>query len=329
MDLLAIIGLIVVIYFLVYMIFPWFLDSDINLALYKKFGKPIASLQGQVVWITGASSGIGEYLAYVLAEAGCKLILTARRETELERVKANCIQKNVNLQSLDIEVLVLDVNNISNHESVFNHIITKFGRLDILVNNAGRSQRAEWEQINLAVDKEMFDLNVFSQIALSRLVAKYFLQKGSGHFVVTSSVAGIVPAPFSATYCGTKYALQGYYDCFSIEKMGKNIPVTMVCPGPIKTNFLSEAFTEKHGEKYGEEANKNSENKLSAERCATLMGIAIANKLSQVWIAKPRILQLIYLRMYYPNIGSCIISLLGPRFIQRLRDDKPTLRQEQ
>lgn len=80
-------------------------------------------------------------------------------------------------------------------------------QLDILVNNAGRSQRAQWENIDLTVDKQMFDLNVFSVMSLSRLMVKHFLQTGGGHLVITSSLAGIASVPRSATYCGTKHAL--------------------------------------------------------------------------------------------------------------------------
>ncbi|XP_015437742.1 PREDICTED: dehydrogenase/reductase SDR family member 7 [Dufourea novaeangliae] len=329
MDLLALVGLVVIIYYLVYMIYPWFLDCDLKLAFYEKFGKPITSLRGKTIWITGASSGIGEHLAYVLATAGCKLVLSARRKEELEKVKANCLQRNSSLTYTDIEVLVLDICDIDSHETAFKHVISKFGKLDILVNNAGRSQRALWEQIDLAVDKQMFDLNVFSQVALSRLVGKYFFQVGEGHFVVTSSAAGVGATAFSATYCATKYALHGYFHTFWIEKISQNVPVTVVCPGPIQTNFLAEAYTEKPGEKYGENTNSNSENKVSAERCATLMGVAIANKLLEVWISKPLILQLLYLRVYYPNIAIWVLRILGPRFLQRLRDDKTTLKQEQ
>ncbi|XP_043264425.1 dehydrogenase/reductase SDR family member 7 [Colletes gigas] len=329
MHLLAIVGLVCVIYYLIYFICPWFLDCDLNLALHEKFGKPISSLKGKVVWITGASSGIGEHLAYVLADAGCKLILSARRREKLEEVKAKCLQKNTSLTGSDIEVLVLDVCDIDNHETAFKHVISKFGKLDILVNNAGRSQRARWEEIELSVDKEMFDLNVFSQVALSRLVAKYFFQVGAGHFVLTSSFAGLAATPFSATYCGTKHALHGYFGSFVIEKINQNIAVTVACPGPIQTNFLSESYTEKSGETYGEKVKENSDNKVSAERCATLMGIAIANKLIEVWISKPMVLQVLYLIKYYPNVGRWILTILGPRFLQRLRDDKKTLKQEQ
>ncbi|XP_006621746.1 dehydrogenase/reductase SDR family member 7 [Apis dorsata] len=322
MDLLTIIGMIVVIYFLIYIILPWFLDCDFCLAFYEKFGKPISSLEGKIVWITGASSGIGENLAYVLAKAGCKLILSSRKEIKLEKVKTNCLQKNKNLKSSDIEVLVLDILDINKHEAAFNSIIAKFGRLDILVNNAGRSQRAKWENIELSVDKEMFDLNVFSTIALSRLVAKYFFQMDEGHFVINSSIAGITAVPFSATYCASKYSLHAYFESLSIEKISKNIFITIVCPGPVETNFLAESFTEKSGEKYIVNEGEKPTHRMTAKRCATLIGIAIANKLSIVWICKSIILQMMYLRIYYPNVGTWIIKQLGTKFLHYLRDNK-------
>ena len=80
--------------------------------------------------------------------------------------------------------------------------------MDILVNNAGRSQRAVWEDIELGVHRNMFELNVFSVIELTRVCLKYFLSKGGGHVAATSSIAGIFPAPFSASYTGSKFALQ-------------------------------------------------------------------------------------------------------------------------
>jgi dehydrogenase/reductase SDR family protein 7 len=82
-------------------------------------------------------------------------------------------------------------------------------QLDVLVNNAGRSQRANWEDIDLAVDKEMFDLNVFAVLSLSRIAVKYFMKKKEGHIVVMSSLAGVnaTSFPFSASYAGAKHAL--------------------------------------------------------------------------------------------------------------------------
>lgn len=80
-------------------------------------------------------------------------------------------------------------------------------QLDVLVNNAGRSQRANWEDIDLAVDKEMFDLNVFSILSLSRIALHYFMKQNKGHIVVTSSLTGVTPIPYSASYTGAKHAI--------------------------------------------------------------------------------------------------------------------------
>ncbi|KAH0950643.1 hypothetical protein HN011_000408 [Eciton burchellii] len=321
MTLLAIIGLLVVAYYLVYMILPFFLDCDFLLFFMEKFGKPVSSLKNKTVWITGASSGIGEELAYVLAKAGCKLILSARRITLLEQVKRQCLKENSLLTNEDIEVYPFDVLNLDLHEKAFQHVINKFGKLDILVNNVGRSQRARWEHIDIAVDKEIFELNVFSILSLSRLVVKYFLQIGEGHIVVTSSVAGIAPVPMSPSYCGTKYALQGYFKPFKMEHYNKSIHVTMVCPGPIQTNFLPESFTEKSGEKYGVKA-KVTKEKMNAQRCAVLMGIAIANQLSEVWIVQSKILTILYLAYCFPNILKWIMDKVGLKYFMKLRDNK-------
>lgn len=321
MAFLATVGLLTLLYYLAYLIFSSILDCDLLLAFKEIFGKPVSSLKGKVVWITGASSGIGEQLAYVLAKAGCKLILSARRIAELEQVKKRCLEENKYLNDDDVEVYPLDLLNPDLHEKAFLHVINKFGKLDILVNNAGRSQRAQWENIEMTVDKEMFELNVFSIVSLSRLAVKHFLQRGEGQIVINSSVAGFLPVVRSGTYCGAKHALHGYFKSLWMDHHDKHIDVTIVCPGPVQTNFLAESFTEKSGEKYGINT-EMAKNKVSAERCATLMGVAIANKLYEVWIAKPNALRFIYILYYFPNFGKWLVKTLGTKFLMKMRDAK-------
>lgn len=110
----------------------------------------------------------------------------------------------------------MDVTNIATHEKHFNEAIQHFGGVDILMNNAGRSQRAMWEDIALDVDRQMFELNVFSVLNLTRVAIKHFKERRQGHVVVTSSVTGVVAFPFSATYGGTKHALH-VSNCNSLE----------------------------------------------------------------------------------------------------------------
>ncbi|KAI4494199.1 hypothetical protein M0802_009068 [Mischocyttarus mexicanus] len=323
MDFLSLIGLISIFNVLIYLIYPWLSDCNMQLAFLEKFGKPISSLKGKVVWITGASSGIGEHLAYVLAKAGCKLILSARRELLLQNVKKACLEANPHLKDDDVLVLVLDICNINLHEKVFETVVKKFGKIDILVNNAGRSQRACWENIDINVDREIFELNVFSHLSLTRIAMKYFLKNDLGQIAVISSVSGICPAPYSASYTGSKHALHGYFNSCRVEKAGQNFPsITMICPGPIQTNFLEEAFTEESGKKFGVQTDK-AKNKVSAERCATLSAIAIANEVSEAWISHSSVLFLAYLLKYYPNVASWILlKLCGTKFLKKLRDAK-------
>ncbi|XP_034943588.1 dehydrogenase/reductase SDR family member 7 [Chelonus insularis] len=331
MSWLEIIGFITVIYYIVYFVLPWFIDCDIQLYFKSKFGQPIEVLKGQIIWITGASSGIGESLAYELAKIDCKLVLSARREEELKRVKENCLKFNSNLKDADIHVLPLDLCNLQSHEKALNSVIEKFGKLDILVNNAGRSQRANWEKIDVKVDKELFEVNVFSLIALSRLVYRHFVANNNkkGYIVVNSSLAGLFGVPFSGSYTGSKHALHGYFESLRLEKLGvAEVDLTLICPGAVATPILTESFTEEVGKKFGEPAEMQAKNKLQAERCAYLMAVAMANRVKECWIAHSVSLQLTYLARYYPNLAHIIVMYLGQTFFQRLRDNRETVKTE-
>lgn len=162
-----------------------------------------------MVWITGASSGIGRELAKVLATNGVRLALSARNARELEATKQECLSLSQGtLRPEDILVIPLDMLKFAYHQESFNRVISHFRALDILVNNAGRSQRAEWNKIDINVDRELFELDVFSVIHLSRLAVTYFEQNSiKGQLAVTSSTAGLIGAPNSGSYTGAKHAL--------------------------------------------------------------------------------------------------------------------------
>lgn len=160
-----------------------------------------------MVWITGASSGIGKSLGIVLARHGVKLCLSARREDELEKVKLECLAGS-SLKPADILVLKMDMLQTDKHEDYFDQVIKHFGQVDVLVNNAGRSQRALWQNIELQVDRELFDLDVFSIVNLTRVYVRYVEKnKLEGHVAVTSSTAGLLGVPNSCSYVGAKHAI--------------------------------------------------------------------------------------------------------------------------
>ncbi|XP_073981133.1 dehydrogenase/reductase SDR family member 7-like isoform X2 [Rhodnius prolixus] len=262
-------------------------------------------------------------MAIEFARNGAKIILSARSETNLERVKGRCLDVGASLDS--IAVFPFDVTNTAKHEAIFQKAIKLFGRLDILVNNAGRSQRAVWENIDFAVDKEIFKLNVFSVLSLSRLAVKYFENAGIfGHLVVTSSLAGVFGAPFSSSYNGSKHAIHGYFNTLRMEKGRDKLAVTLLCPGPVFSNFLSQCFTEKAGEVFGEEINK-TDKRMETSRCAYLSAVAIVNRLDEVWMAVFPAIPLTYILVYYPNITKLITRFIGQRRIMKIRDSRQTV----
>jgi len=317
MGFFELLGFFVFLYFIVN-IFLWlYLDSDIELFISEKLGKPIDSLQGKVVWVTGASSGIGKSLAIVLARHGVKVCLSARREEVLEKVKLECLAGSP-LKPADIFVLKMDMLQTEKHQEYFDQVIKHFGRVDVLVNNAGRSQRALWQNIDLQVDRELFELDVFSVVNLSRIYVKY-VEKNSleGHIAVTSSSAGLLGVPNSGSYVGAKHAIHGYFDSLKIEMPEFN--VTLFCPGPTSTDFLQTSFTDKTGELYGGAAQASSK-RMSSERCAFLMATSIANKLHTSFVGPFPVPFLIYVSLYYPNLRILILKAMGKGALSKIRD---------
>lgn len=321
------IGFVYILYLFVYLVILTIADCDLQLAWMERFGHSIDRLKGKVVWITGASSGIGRALAIKLAEHGCKLVLSARNRDELLRVREICLEagKNSGLDASDVLVLKMDMLEYSKHQACLDKVLDHFGKLDILMNNAGRSQRAAWETIETAVDRQVFEINVFSVIALSRIALKHFLEQGSGHLAVTSSIAGVVGVPFSGSYTGSKFAIHGFFESLRTERMANpELKVSLLCPGPVFTNFLSQSFTSKDGELYGQDTSP-TDNRMTAERCAHLFGVALANNLDEAWMAPFPILPIAYLFSYFPNIARGVAFLMGTKKFQKLRDSKESI----
>ncbi len=196
------------------------------------------NFQNKTIWITGASSGIGEALALEFARRwrGAKLILSARNEAELSRVAAACEGAEVIIQPLDL----------AKHDQLFeivNQVLAKVGTLDILVNNAGISQRSLIKDTDFQVDRKMVEVNLLGTIALSKAVLPHFLKQKSGRYVVVSSVMGKIGAPLRSTYAAAKHGLHGFFDSLRAECWRENVKVTMICPGFIRTKVSVNALT--------------------------------------------------------------------------------------
>jgi len=303
----------------------WFfffkMDCDLTLLLAEKFGKPLSAFRGKVVWVTGASSGIGEAMAYILAKHGAKLIISGRNKQRLEEVKDLCIEKGSLAD--DILVLPFDVKDSSSHERCLQTITNHFGKLDILINNAGNSQRAAFEEVELDVDKEIFEINVFGPVSLTRVVLKYFYENNiKGQFAVTSSTAGIMGVPYSCSYTGSKHAINGYYECLRIESYNRGVRVTVLCPGPVFSRITENAMMGKPGVKVGESGrHPPGSRRMATSRCAQLCLISIINQLDQSWITIQPVLFMHYWSQYAPSLFRWFFGVyMTPERAKKVRE---------
>lgn len=193
----------------------------------------------KVVWITGASSGIGQALALHLAKKGSRLILSARNESALEGVAASCREAGAR----DVLVLALDIARHSELASKTAVVLDHFAHIDLLINNAGVSQRSLCIDTDFAVYEAMMNINVLGQIALTQAVLPSMIERGTGHLAVTASVAGKVGAPLRTGYCAAKHAVMGFFDALRTELASQGIEVTTITPGFIQTNVSRNALS--------------------------------------------------------------------------------------
>ena len=191
--------------------------------------------EDKVVWITGASSGIGAALAEAFAREGAKLVLSARRRAELDAVAAKC--------GGEVLVLPLDLAESDSFSAAVGTVLERFPSIDVLVHNGGISQRALVHDTQLDVDRRIMEVNYFGTVALSKAVLPSMLKAKAGHFVVVSSVMGKIGTPKRSAYAASKHALHGFFDCLRAEVTSEGLFVTLVCPGYIRTEISKNALT--------------------------------------------------------------------------------------
>lgn len=243
------------------------------------------NLKDKVVWVTGASSGIGEATAYALAKEGCKLVLSARRKSELERVKSNCLTDASN-----VFILPIDLEHYTEADDWAQKVMGKFSHIDVLINNGGISQDGLALETTLEVERKIMDINYFGNVAISKAVAKIMKQQQRGKLVVITSILGKFGLPKLSTYAASKHALYGFYDSFRLELDKNNIDLLLVAPGFINTNVTLNAVTAD-----GSRLNKNSPaqaNGMPAEEFAKKLLRAIKSNRTHKYIGKKELLSI-------------------------------------
>ncbi len=250
-------------------------------------------IAGKVVWITGASSGIGEALAYALDKKNCKLILSSRDEAALKKVKDKCTHKN------NIEVLPLDLTDFNNMNQKVEEVLAFNDGLDILINNAGVSQRSLIVDTEFEVYKKLMDINYLGTVALTKALLPYFIKNKKGHFVTVTSLMGKFGSPFRSGYCGAKHALHGFFDVLRMEHEKDGIDVTLICPGFVQTNVAKNALTADGSLQVKDD--EATQNGLSVSVFSNKMIRAIERKKFEAYIGGGEI-KGIYLKRFFPKL---------------------------
>jgi short-subunit dehydrogenase len=255
--------------------------------------------KGQVVWITGASSGIGEALAKQFAAAGSRLVLSSRRLDELKRVAAQCAGAE------SVSVLPLDLSLPEQMFAAVQEALALAGPIDVMVHNAGVSQRAFAADTDFDVDEVIMRTNYLGPVALTKALLPTMRARRKGQFIVITSVLGKFGLPGRSGYCASKHALHGFFDTLRAELWKENIRVTLVLPGWVRTNISMNALTGNGGPQRKMDAGTWSG--VAAEFCARRIIAAARSGKPEVNVVQLKESAALYVRRFAPGVFRWLI----------------------
>ena len=258
--------------------------------------------ENAVVWVTGASSGIGEALAQGLAARGAHVILSGRRVDALDRVAA----------SLDCETLILpfEATDFDALPAIVERALGWKGRIDLLINNAGVSQRSLALDTDFSVYRQIMEIDFFAPMRLTQLVLPSMVARRAGRIAVVSSVAGKVGAPIRTAYCAAKHACVGYFDALRAEvEKAYGVGVHVITPGSVKTGVARNSLTG-DGTARGR-SDENIENGMEPVRAAGIILDGIAAGVREIPVAEGLELMALEMRRMNPEALFDIVAGQG------------------
>jgi len=254
-----------------------------------------------VIWITGASSGIGEALTNAFYRDGARLIISSRRPEVLEEVK-----KSLGADSGQIYILPLDLTQTDQHDEKVQEALQAFGHIDMLVNNGGISQRSGAVETKLSVVRQLMEVNFFGTISLTKALLPAMIERQSGHIVVISSVMGKFSTHSRSTYAASKHALHGWFEALRQEVMDDNIAISMVCPGFVRTNVAKNSLTA-DGSKHNKMGDGHAK-AMTADEFARKLLPKLAAKKAEVFITGIKERLALYLSRFAPGLLRKILK---------------------
>ena len=258
----------------------------------------------KTIWITGASSGIGESTAYLFAQEKTNLILTATRYETLEKVGQKCTDLGAKCV-----ILPFDLSNLEEIDNLTDSALAAFGKIDIVFLNAGISQRSKALETSAEVDKKIMDVNFFAPVKIAKRLLPKMIENGGGTIAVSSSIAGKFGFPMRSIYASSKFALYGFFETVHAEYYDDNIRVVMVCPGRVKTNISFNAL-DADGRKHAQ-MDEGQNNGISSEAAAKKIVNAIKKQKPEVLVGGKEVL-MVYIKRFFPCLARKMVRKIKP-----------------
>jgi len=247
----------------------------------------------KIIWITGASSGIGEAVALAMIDEGAVVIASAPFLEELE------IVKNKSSHPESFHCVPLDLLQSETLEPLAKRVIEQFGRIDILINNAGVSQRALAVDTPINVDRKIMEINYFGSVILTKAVLPKMIEQGGGHLLCTSSLVGVFGFPLRSAYSAAKHAMHGFFESVRIENHQHNIKVSIIIGGRIKTNVSLNAVMA-DGKAYGKmDAGQNKG--ITPQKAAQQILKGIRKNKSEILVGSSELL-MVRIKRWFPRL---------------------------
>ena len=259
----------------------------------------------KVVWITGASSGIGEALVYKMAELGAKVIASSNCKPELNEVRNNCGEARDR-----VHIACFDLSKTEDIEELVDEQVSKFGRIDYLINIGGVSQRSLITETPMELHRKLMEINYFGTIALSRAVLPYMIKQQSGHILATSSISGRFGFPLRSAYSASKQALHGFFETLHLENRKYNVRASVIIPGRVRTNISKHALLA-DGSEHGK-MDPGQEKGISPEKAAARILKGIKRNRREIKVGSGELIML-YIRRYFPFIFFNIAAKIKPQ----------------
>jgi short-subunit dehydrogenase len=261
-------------------------------------------LNQKTIWVTGATSGIGEALAIELAKRNNTLILSGRNIEKLKQLK-----NQLSAGASKVEILPFNLSEEKEIELAAEKVLNSYTHIDLLINNGGVSQRSLIHETDLEIDRKIMEINYFGNIFLAKKILPRMMEQGGGQIAVTTSIVGKFGFPLRSAYSASKHALYGFYETLRAELYEQHISVNMICPGRIRTNISMHAINKK-GQEHGK-MDEGQNTGMPADKCAKKIIRGLEKNKREILVGGKEII-MVHIKRYLPALFFKIARKIKP-----------------